>query len=190
MAFYEQRGKRVFDVLAASAAIVLLSPVIALTAAAIRLGDRGPALFIQVRAGRNGASFPIYKFRSMAVGTANIPSGELSTPTLTRVGKVIRRTNIDELPQLFNIVKGDMAVVGPRPPLPSQDDVVEARRANGALRLRPGLTGWAQVNSYDGMAPLDKVRFDGEYAADVNFRRDIGIILRTFIYLMKPPPRY
>ncbi|WP_407334926.1 sugar transferase [Dietzia kunjamensis] len=187
---YEESGKRIFDVAAASIAVAVLSPILAAVGAAIKLEDRGPALFVQERAGRDGASFAIYKFRSMEVGTANVPSGEMAAPSVTRVGKLIRRTNLDELPQLFNIVKGDMSVVGPRPPLPSQADVIGARYSSGALRLSPGLTGWAQVNSFDGMDPLEKARYDGEYAKNISFRKDLEIILRTFVYLLKPPPKY
>ncbi|WP_256821240.1 sugar transferase [Dietzia sp. Die43] len=190
MGSYEESGKRIFDVVAASIAVAVLSPVLAAVGAAIKLEDRGPALFVQERTGRDGASFAIYKFRSMQVGTASVPSGEIIAPSVTKVGKVIRRTNLDELPQLFNIVKGDMSVVGPRPPLPSQTDIIRARYLSGALRLSPGLTGWAQVNSFDGMDALEKARYDEEYANSISFRLDLGIILRTFVYLLKPPPKY
>lgn len=188
--FYETVGKRAFDFLVSSFSIVVLAPVFVSVAAAIKLEDRGPVIFLQERTGRNGGRFSIYKFRSMAVGTPNVPSGEFQTRTVTRVGRLIRRTNIDELPQLYNIVRGDMSVVGPRPPLPAQTDVIEARRSNGALAVLPGLTGWAQINSYDGMAPLEKARMDGEYASALSLRHDLSIIMRTFVYILKPPPKY
>ena len=103
---------------------------------------------------------------------------------------MIRRTNLDELPQLFNILKGDMSIVGPRPPIPSQQELTELRKANGAIACRPGLTGLAQVSSFDGMTVPQKAAFDGEYAKRISFVGDITIILRTFVYLLKPPPVY
>ena len=109
---------------------------------------------------------------------------------LTRIGRFIRRTNFDELPQLLNILKGDMSVVGPRPAIKSQSELIALRQANGALACRPGLTGLAQVSSYDGMTDVQKAVFDGEYARSVSLAVDLRIIVRTVTYLLKPPPRY
>lgn len=187
---YHNFGKRVLDVTLSGASLLTLSPLLALTATAIRVEDGGPAIFKQDRVGRDGRPFTIYKFRSMPITATDIPSGDLQTPPITRVGSLIRRTNADELPQLWNILKGDMSIVGPRPPLPAQTDVVSGRRANGSLGLRPGLTGLAQVNAYDGMPATEKTRLDGEYGKKISFRIDAGIILRTMLYLTSPPPKY
>ena len=126
----------------------------------------------------------------MPVNAAHVPSAQAKTLQVTRIGRLIRRTSIDELPQLWHILRGQMSVVGPRPAIKSQHDLVELRRANGGLACRPGLTGLAQVNSYDGMPEMEKATLDGTYAADVSARHDLRIVLRTFSYLTKPPPAY
>ena len=187
---YKQYGKRALDLFAASAALLALSPVLLLIGLLVRIFDPGPAIFRQQRVGRDGLPFVLYKFRSMPVNTADIPSAGIGAVRLAWTGRMIRRTNLDELPQLFNILKGDMSIVGPRPPLASQDDLVELRRRNGALACRPGLTGWAQINSFDGMSNAQKAAFDGEYAAKTSLVFDLLIILRTFTYLLRPPPKY
>ena len=183
---YNLLGKRVFDVLASSAALVCLSPLMLLIAAAIRLEDRGPTLFRQKRVGRGGHPFTLFKFRSMP----DLPSDKAKTVRITPIGRLIRRTNLDELPQLINILRGDMSVVGPRPALPSQNELTESRISNGAIACRPGLTGLAQINSYDGMAAAQKALWDGRYAARITFAGDLRITLLTFRYLLKPPPVY
>ena len=187
---YALFGKRAVDAIAAAVALLALSPALLLIALLIRMFDPGPAIFRQERVGRDGARFVLYKFRSMPVNTGDIPSAGLSAVRLAWTGRIIRRTNLDELPQLFNILKGDMSLVGPRPPLPSQTDLIEFRRANGALACRPGLTGWAQVNSFDGMTNAEKAGLDGEYAGRLSPMFDARIVLRTFSYLLKPPPTY
>lgn len=187
---YSQALKRLFDILLAAAALVALAPLCLLVIAAIRIFDPGPAIFRQDRVGRDGRIFQFYKFRSMPVATGDIPSDRIGELRLSRVGRFIRRTNIDELPQLVNIVKGDMSVVGPRPPIPAQTELVELRRRNGALACRPGLTGLAQINAFDGMSVAEKAGFDGKYADEVSFALDCAIIAKTFLYLLKPPPKY
>lgn len=187
---YAMIGKRLFDLGSSLLALVVLSPVLLITAGLIRLEDGGPALFRQDRVGRDGRSFAVLKFRSMRVGTANLPSAQGAALPVTRIGRVIRRTNIDELPQLLNILWGDMSVVGPRPPIPSQEALVAHRRGNGALALRPGLTGLAQINSFDGMTDLQKAEWDGRYAARITCLGDLGIIFRTVGYLFRRPPVY
>jgi O-antigen biosynthesis protein WbqP len=126
----------------------------------------------------------------MPVSTGEIASGELGQTKIGRFAKFIRRTNLDELPQLFNIFAGDMSLIGPRPPLLSQTDLIALRQANGAIRCRPGLTGLAQINSFDGMSAQQKAQFDGNYADNVTFWGDLMILLKTFGYLAKPPPKY
>jgi O-antigen biosynthesis protein WbqP len=126
----------------------------------------------------------------MPVNTGDMPSAEARSTKVTKVGKLIRRTNIDELPQLFNVVKGDMSLVGPRPALPIQRQLCEYRGQIGALACKPGLTGLAQINSYDGMPEREKAEWDGRYASGVSFLTDIDIIARTLGYLLKRPPVY
>jgi O-antigen biosynthesis protein WbqP len=187
---YPTLGKRMLDMMLASLALVVLAPVLILVAAAVRIEDGGPAMFRQRRSGRHGDTFTLLKFRSMPVGSANLPSSAADGLRLTRVGALIRRCNLDELPQLLNILAGDMSLVGPRPALPSQADLLALRRENGAISCRPGLTGLAQVKSYDGMPVSRKAEYDGDYAREVSFLLDCSIILRTFRYLTRRPPVY
>jgi O-antigen biosynthesis protein WbqP len=187
---YASSGTRLFDILSVVAALIALWPLMLLVAVLIKLFDAGPVFFKQRRVGRYGATFLFYKFRSMPVSTRDIPSDKLGSIKLSWIGKLIRRTNVDELPQLFNILKGEMSVVGPRPPLPTQEELIALRKENGALQCRPGLTGLAQINSFNFMSVAQKAQFDGEYARDIRFRKDVQIILKTFFYLLKPPPVY
>lgn len=182
--------KRFIDVTASLLVGLLLSPLLLVIALLLKVFDSGPIIFRHRRIGRGGREFDFYKFRSMPVNTGDIPSDQLGNIKLTWIGKFIRRTNIDELPQLFNIFKGDMSIVGPRPPIPNQLELIALRRSNGALACRPGLTGLAQVNSFDGMSVPEKAAFDAEYAAQISFLKDTLIVLRTVGYLFKPPPKY
>jgi O-antigen biosynthesis protein WbqP len=182
--------KRVVDVFLAAAALAIAWPLLLVIAVAIRLEDGGPVIFRQRRIGRDGRPFWLLKFRSMPENTGDIPSDAAVHVKITRVGRIIRRTNADELPQLVNILRGEMSVVGPRPALPAQNELIALRRANGALRCAPGLTGLAQVNSYDQMPVSAKAEWDGRYAERITLARDVGIIVRTFRYLMSPPPTY
>lgn len=187
---YQLVGKRILDLVVGISALSLLSPLILVIAVLIRIFDPGPVLFRQERVGVDGRLFLFYKFRSMPVDTEIVPSEQLDNINRTWVGKVIRRTSLDELPQLFNIIRGDMSIVGPRPSIPSQVNLIDYRRKNGALQCRPGLTGLAQVNSYDGMTTAEKARFDVRYAKNISLVSDVKIILSTFFYLLKPPPVY
>ena len=147
-------------------------------------------LFRQERVGANETRFTALKFRSMPTGTADLPSDRAEDLRVTAVGRLIRRTNLDELPQLWNILRGDMSFVGPRPALPTQEELVRLRDANGASRCYPGLTGLAQIKSYDGMPVSEKAEWDGTYAQRVTAGRDLGIVIRTFGYLVRQPPVY
>lgn len=187
---YKVFFKRVLDFIGAAIALVILSPIMLVVALMIKIFDPGPVIFSQTRTGRQGNEFRFYKFRSMPVNTGDIPSGDLGKIELSWIGRFIRRTNLDELPQLLNIVRGDMSIIGPRPPIPKQTTLIELRKQNGALELRPGLTGLAQVSSYDGMPEEEKARYDGLYAANVTLWKDALIVLKTFIYVLKPPPKY
>ncbi|HIC89968.1 MAG TPA: sugar transferase, partial [Anaerolineae bacterium] len=185
---YCRYGKRLLDIFLSGIALLLLFPVMLLVALAILVEDGTPVLFRQQRVGHEGVPFTVLKFRSMPVNTRDAPSAQAKSVRITRVGVIIRRTNIDELPQLFNIIRGDMSIVGPRPALASQQELCELRERQGALRCKPGLTGLAQVNSYDGMPDTVKAAWDAQYCAHVTFLNDVRIILHTFLYLLKPPP--
>lgn len=183
-------GKRLFDIVFSFFSLVILLPIFLIISILIKLFDSGPILFKQKRIGLNGEIFVMYKFRSMSVSIKDMSSDQIGRLNLTWIGKLIRRTNIDELPQLFNILKGDMSIVGPRPALLIQKDLIEYRRQNGSLFYRPGLTGLAQVSSYSGMNVIEKVKFDGEYVNCISLKFDLLIIFKTFVYLLKSPPVY
>lgn len=187
---YGRRIKRMFDILAAAISLVVLLPLLAIVALAIRLDDGRPCIFRQQRAGRLNQPFTIYKFRSMRVGVPNLPSAGAGALAVTRVGGIIRRTNIDELPQLWNVLKGDMSLIGPRPALLSQSSLLDARARLQIDTLRPGLTGLAQVNAYDGMPEAEKVRWEHQYLVNVSFVNDLKVMLRTLVYLTRKPPVY
>ncbi len=187
---YRYVGKRVIDVVLAILGLIVLAPVMAALAAAIRLEDSGPALFRQRRVGRHGQEFTFLKFRSMPVDTPHLESANAHTLRVTRVGRAIRRTSLDELPQLFNVIVGDMSLVGPRPTLASQEELIQLRRDNGSLTVRPGLTGLAQLNGYDGMPNTEKAEWDAEYARTLSLIGDANIMFRTIGYLSRRPPTY
>lgn len=187
---YASLGKRLLDLVIAVSAIVLLLPLLIVTAIAIVIDDGRPVLFSQIRVGKGDSRFRVRKFRSMKTDAANLPSASAPTDAITRVGKFIRRTNIDELPQLVSVLTGKMSIVGPRPALESQSILLELRAKSGAAGIRPGLTGLAQVNAFDGMSEEQKAEWDANYADRVSFVTDIRILLRTVVYLFKRPPVY
>ena len=187
---YRAVGKRIVDLAVGIVGLVILSPLMAALSVIIRREDHGPALFRQRRIGKDGEEFVFLKFRSMPVDTPHVESAMAATLQTTRVGSLIRRTSLDELPQLLNVVAGDMSIVGPRPPLASQEELIELRRSNGALALCPGITGLAQVMGYDDMPTDEKARWDGEYAQTLSLLTDAKIVALTFLYVMRPPPRY
>ncbi len=187
---YTSVGKRLLDLLIAIVALVVLLPVLLITALAIVLDDGSPVLFSQDRVGKDESRFRVHKFRSMKKDVADMPSASAPTDVITGVGKVIRRTNIDELPQLFSVLRGEMSIVGPRPALASQETLLTLRAKSGAAALRPGLTGLAQVNAFDGMSEEEKAGWDAKYVDSVSLLTDIGILLRTVVYLFRRPPVY
>jgi O-antigen biosynthesis protein WbqP len=187
---YSSWGKRGLDIILASVALLILSPIMLLTGFAIRIYDGGPAFFRQTRLGQRGHLFEVMKFRSMPINTGDIASANAHSLEITPIGKFIRRTNIDELPQLINIFRGDMSIVGPRPALPSQTELYTLREATGAMACKPGLTGLAQINSYDDMPEAEKARWDGMYTSNISFIGDLKIIFKTFGYLTRRPPVY
>lgn len=187
---YQRFGKRALDLVLSGAATVALSPLLLLTGLAIRIEDGAPVIYRQTRIGQGGQPFTILKFRSMPINATVAPSAGMARATVTRVGRIIRRLNVDELPQLFNILRGDMTIVGPRPALPSQVTLVQKRSQGPALAARPGLTGLAQIKAYDGMTEEAKAAYDNAYAQDTSLWRDMTIIASTVAYLFKPPPTY
>lgn len=175
--------KRLMDIILSLIALVILSPVLIAIAILVRATSEGPALFKQVRSGKDLKEFEIYKFRTMYTSAPkDMPTHMLegAQSHITPVGAFLRRTNLDELPQLANILKGDMSIVGPRPPLPTQYDLIEARERVGANAFRPGLTGWAQINGRDEL-PIDvKAGYDGEYVKNFGFAFDVKCVIGTF----------
>ena len=173
--------KRLLDIAASLPALVILLPVMAAVAVAIRLDSSGPALFWTQRFGRNGVLFSMPKFRTMQVGTPQLPTHLLTDgkSRLTRIGPFLRRTSLDELPQLWSVLTGEMSLVGPRPALFNQDDLMAMRRESGIDRLRPGRTGWAQVNGRDELDLQEKVAFEAEYLQRRSLTFDLRILLLT-----------
>ena len=179
--------KRIFDFLMSLIAIIILSPVILIVALAVKFTSPGPMLFKQRRIGKDNIEFKIYKFRTMRIDTPNVPTHLLENPEqwITPVGKFLRKTSLDELPQLFNILKGEMSIVGPRPALYNQIDLRDMRTAVGVHKLIPGLTGWAQINGRDEIPLSLKVRLDKEYLDRKSFLFDIKIIFMTVLSVIK-----
>ncbi len=180
---YRKFWKRVLDILLSGLAILVLWPLFAVIAIWIKLDSKGPALFRQDRIGRYKTMFGILKFRTMQYDAPkNVPTHLLadSNRWITRAGRILRRTSLDELPQLLQIFTGKMSIVGPRPALWNQYDLIAERDKYGANDIRPGLTGWAQVNGRDELSVEDKAKYDGEYAAHVTFGMDVKCLWRTF----------
>lgn len=182
--------KRGLDFSLAIIIISILSPLFLVLALIIFLSDFENPIFKQERVGVNGKTFTFYKFRSMPVNNLNVESTEVQQIKITPVGKIIRRTNLDELPQIWNVLLNQMSFIGPRPPITSQKNLISLRKANGSLNLKPGLTGWAQVNAFDNMHESKKAELDGEYARNVSFALDLKIIFKTLVYLTRKPPVY
>ena len=179
---YKRVFKRYLDIFLSLLAAMVLLPVMVMIGVAIKLDSKGSILFKQKRIGLGKGTFYLYKFRTMSIDTPqDMPTHLLTDPEayITKVGAILRQTSLDELPQLYNIIKGEMAIVGPRPALWNQDDLVAERDKYGANRVRPGLTGWAQVNGRDELSIPEKARFDGEYVADLSLGMDMRCILKT-----------
>lgn len=180
--------KRLLDVFLSGLAIVVLSPVLLIIALAIKFDSKGPVLFKQKRVGKNKRHFMIYKFRSMYVDApSDMPTHLLDNPTamITKVGAFLRKTSLDELPQLFNIFKGEMAIIGPRPALWNQYDLIEERDKYGANEILPGLTGWAQINGRDELPIPKKAALDGYYVQHLSFKLDLRCFFGTIISVAK-----
>ena len=194
---YQHFVKRFLDILIASVAVILLALPMLIIAIVIKLDDPGPVLFKQRRVGKkkNGqiTYFMIWKFRSMKMATPDLPTHLLENPEqyITRVGRFIRKTSLDELPQIYQVLLGQLSCIGPRPALWSQDDLVEEREKYGANDVTPGITGWAQINGRDELEIPVKAKFDGEYAAALKsgkfkgFAMDIKCFFGTIKSVLK-----
>ncbi len=179
---YVKYGKRAVDFGLALAGLISLGWLLVVLVLLVRLTSPGPALFRQRRIGRNKKEFEILKFRTMRIDTPrDMPTHLLAEPEryVTPLGRWLRRTSLDELPQLFNILKGEMALIGPRPALWNQFDLIAGRELYGINQLRPGLTGWAQVNGRDEIPLVKKIRLDAEYAKRISWRFDLKIFFMT-----------
>lgn len=189
---YKKFGKRLIDVILSACGIVVLIPLWVILVIAIKIDDPGPVFFRQKRIGQdvNGEKqfFQIYKYRSMKMCTPkDCPTHLLKNPEqyITKVGAFLRKTSLDELPQIFNILAGQMSIIGPRPALWNQDDLYEERAKYGANGVKPGLTGWAQINGRDEL-PIDvKARLDGEYVRKLSFGFDVKCFFGTIVSVLK-----
>jgi O-antigen biosynthesis protein WbqP len=179
--------KRSFDLILCLCAGPLLIPLILLIALLVRLDSRGPALYWSDRVGRNNVLFRMPKFRSMRVGTPAVATHLMTNPAayLTPIGSFLRRTSLDELPQLWSILKGDMSFVGPRPALFNQEDLIALRTSAGVHVLVPGLTGWAQINGRDELPIPGKVELDAEYLRRRSFAFDLRILWLTVLRVIR-----
>ncbi|MDB4026798.1 sugar transferase [Candidatus Thioglobus sp.] len=179
--------KRIFDLLLGVVILALLVTPLLLVAIAVRLTSKGPALYWSDRVGKNNKIFMMPKFRSMLIDTPAVATHLLNSPDahLSPNGGFLRRSSLDELPQLFSVLKGDMSFVGPRPALFNQDDLIKLRTNNGVNKLLPGITGWAQVNGRDELSIPDKVMLDLEYMNRQSFWFDVKILWMTFLKVIK-----
>ncbi|MPM74664.1 Undecaprenyl phosphate N,N'-diacetylbacillosamine 1-phosphate transferase [bioreactor metagenome] len=179
--------KRFLDIIISLLLLVLLSPLFLIIGTIIKLSSKGPVFFIQMRIGKNNELFKFYKFRTMKVGTPNVATDKLgdSRSYVTAIGRVLRKTSLDEIPQLINVFKGDMTFVGPRPALYNQYELKEMRTAAGVHRLLPGITGWAQVNGRDNNNDWEKTGHDTYYLNNKSLKLDIKILVRTVFKVLR-----
>lgn len=175
-------AKRAFDIVLSAVMIVALFPVLLVLALVAMIDTKGSPLFFQTRMGRNNQPFKMLKFRTMDVSApANVATHKLQDAErfISPVGAKLRKLSLDELPQLFNILKGDMSFVGPRPIILAEKDLLSLRVRNGACSVRPGLTGWAQVNGRDNLPIREKAELDGFYAQNLSFKMELSVLLKT-----------
>lgn len=185
---YDKVIKRFIDFVLSLIGLIVLSPIFLIVILAIKLDSKGPVIFKQKRVGLNKRHFNIYKFRTMRIDTPKeMPTHLLDNPDyfITKVGAFLRKTSLDELPQIVNILKGEMAIIGPRPALWNQYDLIEERDKYGANDIRPGLTGWAQINGRDELEIPVKAKLDGEYVEKESFSMDVKCFIGTIISVSK-----
>ncbi len=179
--------KRCFDFISSLIGVIIFSPILLVLALIVKCTSPGPILFKQRRIGKDNQEFMIYKFRTMRIDTPNVATHLLKNPEqyITPIGKFMRKTSLDELPQLFNILKGEMSVVGPRPALYNQYDLIEMRTNANVHSVRPGLTGLAQVSGRDELENEQKVHFDQQYVQKQSFFFDLKLIFLTVVKVFK-----
>ena len=179
--------KRIFDLLVALGLILIVAPLFLLVVLVVRLTSVGPVLFHTQRVGKGNKLFTMYKFRTMRIDTPQVATHLLKEPDqfLTPIGKLLRRTSLDELPQLINVVRGEMSLVGPRPALFNQDDLITMRTDRGIDALTPGITGWAQVNGRDELPIPEKVKLDEWYLKNRSFWLDLKIVGMTVFKVIR-----
>lgn len=185
---YNKYIKRMIDFILSLMGLIILSPVFIILCIWIKTDSRGPVLFKQKRYGKDKSYFNIYKFRTMRTDTpSDMPTHMLSNPEqyITKCGKFLRKTSLDELPQIINILKGEMSIIGPRPALWNQEDLIEKREQYHANDIRPGLTGWAQINGRDELEIEVKARLDGDYVKRMSFLFDLKCFLGTITSVLK-----
>lgn len=179
--------KRFFDILFSTILLILLSPLFLLLVIGIKLTSKGPVLFKQRRIGKENKEFLLYKFRTMRIDAPNVATHLLEDPNkyITSIGRFLRKSSLDELPQLINILKGEMTFVGPRPALYNQYDLIEMRTKAGVHKLIPGVTGWAQINGRDEIELEEKVKYDKCYLDNKSLLFDLKILFLTFFKVLK-----
>lgn len=180
--------KRLIDIVLSTIGLIVLSPIFLVLIIAIKVDSKGRILFKQKRVGIHKSHFNILKFRTMKINTPkDIPTHMLENPEyyITRMGKFLRKTSLDELPQIWNIFIGDMSIIGPRPALWNQSDLIDERDLYGVNCIRPGLTGWAQINGRDELSIKIKARLDGEYVQRMSFRLDLKCFFGTILYVLR-----
>ena len=180
--------KRIVDIILSIMALIVLLPFFLIFSIIIKVESKGPVFFKQRRIGKDKKEFTIYKFRTMRIDTPkNMPTHMLKNAEsyITKFGKFMRKTSIDELPQIFNILRGDMSIIGPRPALWNQYDLIEERDKYDANSINPGLTGWAQVNGRDELSIPTKAKLDGDYIKRISLLLDMEIFLKTIIKVFK-----
>ncbi|MCO8291372.1 sugar transferase [Tetragenococcus halophilus] len=185
---YEKYIKRALGFFLSLIGIIILSPILLIICLAIKIDSKGPIIFKQKRVGKNKKYFNIYKFRTMKSETPKeMPTHLLNNPDafITKVGKFLRKTSLDELPQLFNILKGDMAVIGPRPALWNQYDLIAERDKYGVNEAQPGLTGLAQISGRDELEIPVKAQIDGKYTSNISFMMDVKCFVGTILSIVK-----
>ena len=185
---YQKFGKRLIDIVLSGCGIIVLAPIYLIIAVAIKIDDPGPVFFRQKRVGIHKTHFNILKFRTMKMETPrDVPTHLLENPEqyITRVGKILRKTSLDELPQILQIFTGDMSIIGPRPALWNQFDLIAERDKYGANDVVPGLTGWAQINGRDELPIEVKARLDGEYVERMSFAFDCKCFFGTIVSVLK-----
>ena len=184
---YKHFFKRIIDAVLSFLGILVLALPMLILIIIIKIDDPGPAFFKQQRVGKGKELFPLLKFRSMKMNTPDLPTHLLENPEqyITRIGRILRKTSLDELPQMFNIFVGHMSIIGPRPALWNQDDLIVERDKYGANDVRPGLTGWAQINGRDELEIPVKAKLDGEYIEKLSFGFDCKCFFGTILAVLR-----